>query len=207
MTDTGAQPAIGIHASSGTAGAGAKLSLKLPDDRLRFAALLLFGVSAILMPLGLFAVGYGWYGAATTKYAYDQFPYLLSGGLIGVCLTTIGGFLYFGAWIAKGQADERTAAKLLNENIQALPDRLARQLVALMAADGAGLVDVGATPVVAGANGASVHRRDCRLVAHRDDLRPLTEGDSRLTPCRVCNPVLPDRSRPQTGTSSTAPTA
>jgi hypothetical protein len=192
MTNIGAQPAIGIETSSRhAAGPAARLTLKLPDDRLRLAAVLLFGAGAILMPLGVFAVGYGWYGAATTRYAYDQFPYLLSGGLIGVCLTTIGGFLYFGAWIAKGQADDRAAAKLLNENIQALPDRLARQLVALMAADGAGLVDVGARPVVAGANGASVHRQDCRLIAHREDLRPFSERDSRLTPCRICNPVLP----------------
>lgn len=192
MTNTGAQPAIGIEASATRAGvAGKKLTLKLPDDRLRFAAMLLFVAGAILMPLGLFAVGYGWYGAATTKYAYDQFPYLLSGGLIGVCLTTIGGFLYFGAWIAKGQADERAAAKQLNDNIQALPERLARQLAELIAAGGPAADDVGAVPVVAGPNGASVHRRDCRLIAHRDDLRSLADTDSRLPPCRVCNPVVP----------------
>jgi hypothetical protein len=167
-----------------------KLAPKLPDDRLRFATVVLFAAGAILMPLGLFAVGYGWYGAATTKYAYDQFPYLLSGGLTGVCLTTIGGFLYFGAWIAKGQADQRAAAQQLNEHLQALPDRMARQLAAVLGAD-APAGDVGAVPVVAGANGALVHRRDCHLVADRDDLRAVTAADSGLSPCRVCAPALP----------------
>lgn len=167
---------------------GKKLALKLPDDRLRFATVVLFTAGAILMPLGLFAVGYGWYGAASTKYAYDQFPYLLSGGLTGVCLTTIGGFLYFGAWIAKGQADQRDAAQQLNESLQGLPERLAREL-ALVIAAGSGDVDAGAALVVAGENGASVHRRDCRLVAHRDDLRPVSDADAGLPPCRVCAPV------------------
>lgn len=167
-----------------------KLGLKLPDDRLRFATVLLFTAGAILMPLGLFAVGYGWYGAATTKYAYDQFPYLLSGGLTGVCLTTIGGFLYFGAWIAKGQADQRDAAQRLNDSLTELPDRMARQLAALLASDGSAAQGAEAL-VVAGATGASVHRRDCRLIADRDDLRPLAAEDGGLAPCRVCNPVLP----------------
>jgi len=158
---------------------------RLPEDRLRRAALVLFAAGAVLMPLGVFTVGYGWYGAARARYAYDQFPYLLSGGLIGVCLTTIGGFLYFGAWIAKGQADQRAAAQQLNENLQSLPDRLARQLAAVLSGDAHG----GAL-VVAGADGVLVHRRDCRLVADRTDLRALTSADADLVPCRVCHPVV-----------------
>lgn len=176
MTDTGEQPTK-------------RSVLKLPEDRLRFATVLLFTAGAILMPLGLFAVGFGWYGAANARYAYDQFPYLLSGGLTGVCLTTIGGFLYFGAWIARGQADQRAAAQQLNENLRTLPERLARQLAAVMAATGPGALDADAQPVVAGADGALVHRRDCHLVAGRDDLRAPEDGDAGLAPCRVCRPV------------------
>ena len=163
----------------------------LPEDRLRLATVVLFAAGALLMPLGVFAVGYGWYGAARAKYSYDQFPYLLSGGLTGVCLTTIGGFLYFGAWIAKGQADQRDAARRLDESMKELPDRLARQLAALMASAGSAVADVGAVAVVAGTNGALVHRRDCRLIADRDDLRDLAGGDTALKPCRVCDPVMP----------------
>jgi hypothetical protein len=192
MTDHGTSPSD----EAGTpppdaAGRRTKLLVRLREDRLRSATALLFTAGAVLMPLGLFAVGYGWYGAATTKYAYDQFPYLLSGGLTGVCLTTIGGFLYFGAWIAKGQADQRDAAQRLDEHLRALPERLARQLAGLVANGGSAAVDPGAELVVAGEGGASVHRRDCRLVAARADLRPYAGSATRLTPCRVCRPVLP----------------
>lgn len=164
--------------------ASTRLGWKPPADRLRFASVLLFAAGAVLMPLGVFAVGYGWYGAARARYAYDQFPYLLSGGLVGVCLTTIGGFLYFGAWIARGQADQRAAAEQLQDHLQALPERLARQLAAVLTGD-----DDGGVPVVAGADGALVHRRDCRLVAERDDLRPVVASDADLALCRVCHPV------------------
>lgn len=164
-----------------------RLAFRLPEDRLRAATVLLFTAGAVLMPLGLFAVGYGWYGAATTKYAYDQFPYLLSGGLLGVCLTVIGGFLYFGAWIAKGQAEQRDAAQRLDEHLRVLPERLAQQLAGLVVAGGPGAP--GTDLVVAGEGGVSVHRRDCRLVSGRTDLRPYVEGETALSPCRVCRPT------------------
>lgn len=165
---------------------------RLPEDRLRLATVVLLAAGSVLMPLGLFAVGYGWYGAATAKHAYDQFPYLLSGGLTGVCLTTIGGFLYFGAWVARGQADQRDTSQRLHEQLDALPARLAEQLAALLATGGAPASD--AELVVAGPAGTQVHRRECRLVAARDDLRPYVAGSTEgadLTPCRVCKPDLP----------------
>lgn len=189
MTTTGVEPA-GRAEDGPSTGVGRlrRIAVRLPEDRLRFATTVLFAAGAVLMPLGLFAVGYGWYGAAHTKYDYDQIPYLISGGLVGVCLTTIGCFLYFGAWIARGQAEERAAAQQLQESLRALPELLARELAALSsAAPGAGSE---ADLVVAGANGAAVHRRDCRLIADRDDLRPYVAGEAGRTPCRVCGPVL-----------------
>jgi hypothetical protein len=144
----------------------------------------LFTVGAVLMPAGVAAVFFGWWGAAHARYSYDQFPYLLSGGLMGVCLTTLGGFLYFGAWQARVAEDQRKASRQMAEAVAGLGALLARQ-------SGAAGNDVqGAEPVVAGTNGAAVHRRDCGLIAHRDDIRVLTAADSGLSVCRVCNPVL-----------------
>ena len=37
-------------------------------------------------------------------------------------------------------------------------------------------------------DGTTMHRRDCALIAHRDDLRPVGEDNAHLTPCRVCRP-------------------
>jgi hypothetical protein len=43
--------------------------------------------------------------------------------------------------------------------------------------------------VLAGA-GSTVHRADCALIAHRDDLHPLTGSETGLGTCRVCRPDL-----------------
>ena len=56
----------------------------------------------------------------------------------------------------------------------------------LRAAYAAG-VDLGATPVVAGDN-TTVHRRDCALIAHREDLRAVGNDTRGLVACRVCRP-------------------
>lgn len=161
-------------------------------DRYRTVQLALFTAGAVLMPAGLIAVGLGWYGAAHAKYSYDQFPYLLSGGLLGVCLTTMGGFLYFGAWQAKTASDQRASLKQLADTMRSLAEVVARDrseaAVLGLAVDG----DSGAVPVVAGESGAAIHRRDCQLIAHRDDLRVLTGTETGLTVCRVCNPVSTD---------------
>ena len=33
-----------------------------------------------------------------------------------------------------------------------------------------------------------MHRRDCQLIAHRNDLNPVREANGHLTGCRVCRP-------------------
>jgi hypothetical protein len=144
----------------------------------------LFTVGALLMPLGIFAIFLGWYGVAHTKYQYDQLPYVVSGGLLGVALVFLGGFLYFGAWLAKMGNDQRESTRQLTDAMQALADVLGKQPAA---ATGAGSVQDGASLVLAGA-GSTVHRRDCALIAHRDDLRPLTGSETGLGTCRVCRP-------------------
>ncbi|MGH9305340.1 MAG: hypothetical protein ACRD0I_00415 [Acidimicrobiales bacterium] len=77
----------------------------------------MFLVGCLLFPIGILIVFLGWYGAAHTPYLFEQIPYLISGGLIGLGLVLVGGFLYFGDWLARigrqqQQADERTLAVL-----------------------------------------------------------------------------------------------
>ena len=47
------------------------------------------------MGLGFVAVVFGWYGASHSAYLFQEIPYLISGGLLGVALVTGGGFLFF----------------------------------------------------------------------------------------------------------------
>ena len=70
---------------------------------------------ALLLPIGIITIIVGWYGAAHTFHPYEQNDYLISGGLLGLGLVFIGGFLYFGYWMTR-QIRTSTAAnqQLLN---------------------------------------------------------------------------------------------
>jgi len=142
----------------------------------------LFWAGAIMLPTGLVAILLGYYGAANTPYQFDQLSYLVSGGLFGLGLTFAGGFLYFGAWLARISADNREASKRLADTLLVLADITSRS-----AAINDRGVDTAALPVVAG-DGTTIHRRDCPLIAHREDLSPVGGRDAGLTACRVCKP-------------------
>jgi hypothetical protein len=161
----------------------------LRDQRYRTVQLVLFAAGAVLMPLGILAICLGWYGTAHSHYAYDQATYLVSGGILGLGLTLLGGFLYFGAWLAKVAADQRDSARQLSDTMLVLADLVSRQTAGASTVAEATLVDPGAVPVLAG-NGTTAHRRDCQLIAHRDDLTVLTGHEHDITPCRVCKPTL-----------------
>ena len=171
-------PASGVQVSNPAA---------VRDQRYRTLQVVLFAAGAILMPLGIIAIVLGWYGVAHTKYQYDQLPYVVSGGLLGVGLVMLGGFLYFGAWLAKVANDQRESARQMADTMLVLADLISRQSGPVAAADT--LADPGAVPVLAG-GGSTVHRRDCALIAHRDDLRVITGREADLATCRVCRPSL-----------------
>jgi hypothetical protein len=56
-------------------------------------------IGAICLPTGIILILLGWYGSAHTGHIYEQNDYLISGGLLGLGLTFIGGFLYFANWM------------------------------------------------------------------------------------------------------------
>lgn len=80
--------------------ADARRSL-LSDPRLLVAA------SATLMTAGISAVVLGWVGASHSTYIEEQVPYLISGGLLGVALATIGSLLFFTHWLTVGIKEAR----------------------------------------------------------------------------------------------------
>ena len=160
-----------------------------PDQRYRTVQLALFVAGAVLMPLGIVAIMLGWYGTAHAKYAYDQSTYLISGGILGLGLVFLGGFLYFGAWLAKVARDQRESTRQLADTMLVLADLVSRQPASAGTSDAHTLADPGATPVLAG-GGSTVHRRDCALIAHRADLRVLTGREADLGACRVCRPTF-----------------
>ena len=68
--------------------------------RLRFTERWLFALGGALVVAGLVAVIVGYVGTSRTILVSGQIPYLVSGGLLGLALVFVGGFLYFGHWMA-----------------------------------------------------------------------------------------------------------
>jgi hypothetical protein len=145
--------------------------------------LVLFVAGAVLLPAGLVVIGLGWYGVAHTPYLYNQNSYIVSGGILGLGITVVGGFLYFGSWLARVAADQKDAQRQLSDTLLLLADAVAHN--SGPARPAARPRDPGAVLVVAG-SGTTVHRADCDLVAGRDDLRPAGPDAPNLTRCRLC---------------------
>jgi hypothetical protein len=163
---------------------GATGAAPLRADGARLLQVVLFVAGAVLLPLGLIVIVLGWYGAAHTPYQYDQLAYLVSGGMLGLGLTFCGGFLYFGAWLARIAADQRETSKRLADTLLILADAVA---ASPRGADQRGPRNAGAV-LVTTPGGTTLHRAGCALVADRDDLTPAGADAGMLNPCRVCRP-------------------
>lgn len=140
-------------------------------------------VGGVLMPLGVLLIILGWVGASHTPLQFEQTPYLISGGILGLALVVSGGFVYFGYWQTLRVRESR-------EQAQELTNALAR-LEALLAS-GATTTD-GKTGVTAGfvatPSGSIYHRPDCTVVAGRTDLTSVNPARTKLEPCRICAPA------------------
>ena len=130
-----------------------------------------------LIGLGLLAIGIAWNGAAGYITLVQQFPYLISGGLIGLSLVIVGSSLM----VVQASREERS--------------KLEAKLDEVIAALGGGGMSGSKAPsdltglVVAGS--ASFHTPGCRLVDGREEVGYLTPEEARsrfLQPCRICQP-------------------
>jgi len=144
---------------------------------------------------GLVLVWVGWNGAASYDEGIRQFPYLISGGIAGLCLVNIG----VGLWTVQSQRAERNR---LEENLTAL-GRVLETLVevtglaagvgaASVAGNGGGATGSGHGLVLAGTT--AYHRPACQLVQDHPRLRTMTAetaAESGLAPCRTCEPESP----------------
>jgi hypothetical protein len=135
----------------------------------------LFLAGGVLVALGVVAILLGWYGTSRTTRLYQQVPYVVSGGLLGLALVVFGGFAYFGYWLTRLVEDGRRSAATL-ERIEGLLRETA-------AAQQPSVAEVVATPT-----GGMAHRPDCAMVAGKANLRPVDPATTDLEPCRICQP-------------------
>jgi hypothetical protein len=82
----------------------------------------LIGMAMIV--LGFVCILLGWYGAAHSAYQYQEIPYLISGGLLGVALVIAGGILLRTAWSMRQLEEDRRNALAIVRSV----DRLERVL-------------------------------------------------------------------------------
>jgi hypothetical protein len=141
----------------------------------------------VLMPLGVVLVIVGWYGAAHTTRLFEEIPYLISGGLLGIVLSTIGAALYFGYWLTRIVAGERQIVEVL-ARVEAKIDGGA---VESNGSGGAGAAAASAGSFVATRTGSMFHRQDCPVVADRTDkeLRTVKLPAKGMSPCKLCAPL------------------
>jgi hypothetical protein len=70
--------------------------------------------------LGLLAIFIGWLGASHTVLVFEQVPYLISGGLIGLALVIVGAFIYYAYWQTLLVRDTRTQIEQNRDVIESL---------------------------------------------------------------------------------------
>jgi hypothetical protein len=138
---------------------------------------------SVALPLGLVAIFLGWYGAARTPLLFEQIPYLISGGLLGVGLMLGGGMLFFGSWLARMAEQDRRTSQELMIALGDLREAVLTSSVATMAASPT------TTGLVATPTGSMAHLPTCSVVAHRGDLVAVQPDDG-FKPCKICDPDL-----------------
>lgn len=80
-------------------------------------------LAGIVAPLGLLVIVLGWFGASRTSYPFEQTPYLISGGLLGLGMVFLGSFFYFAHWLTQLVKEHREQSAA----ILAALERLAEQ--------------------------------------------------------------------------------
>ena len=142
---------------------------------------------AVMVPVGIALILLGWYGAAHKSLIIQQFPYLISGGILGLGLMITGGLAYFGYWITRLVHENRDHTQQIIVAIEALG------ILALEEEGGVG--PVGDGMLVATATGSMLHRPDCPVVANRDGVRSVKADAPGFEPCKICEPEFADLPR------------
>jgi hypothetical protein len=204
MTAIDGEVVLGDVAPAAPAGAGSRYRRLAESARgLRTrggaadTARLLLIIGGILVPLGFVLIVLGWFGAAHTPRLYEQIPYAISGGLLGIALVFAGSFCYFTYWLTQlvvaARRDASETREALGRLERLLAASLAERAVAPSANGDGGRaprkrpLTAGTAPFLATARGSMYHLPACPTVSDRDGLREIWSPDG-LAPCRLCQP-------------------
>jgi len=144
-------------------------------------------IGAALVGIGIPLIILGWYGAAHTPYTFEQIPYMISGGLLGLALTILGGLFYFAYWLTRQVHETRRQSDQT--------EAVYRRIEAMLSSNGHGTAvaatssSVATAEFVTTARGSMFHRPDCVVVKGRTDLQRVSGDEKGLKPCKICDPL------------------
>jgi len=142
-------------------------------------------VGGLMLPLGILLVLMGWKGAADTPLVFEQVPYLISGGILGLALVFAGSFLYFAYWLTLLVRENRDGRAQLVAVLSRVETLLEQGTAPRALRTG---TSAPAAALVATRTGTMYHRPDCVAVDGKSDLRSVTADLPGLTPCKLCDP-------------------
>ncbi|MGN6475308.1 MAG: hypothetical protein ACTHK4_16885 [Mycobacteriales bacterium] len=158
---------------------------KVRTSRLRWSDSWLLIIGSALLPLGVGLILLGWYGAAQTTLDWEQTPYLISGGLLGLGLLGIGTAMYFSYWMTRLVRNTESAAQRDREHQQRV-EALLTEIAAGQSATGRG--GTRAVELVTTPGGTMLHRIDCVAMRGQEIVKPRSKAGLEL--CGICRPVL-----------------
>lgn len=161
------------------------------DRRIRLGRIL----GLTFVTAGTIIIGVAWNGAAGQNIITAQFPYLISGGFMGVALVIIGCMLLF---LATVRAERQVMTDKFDEMMTLLSRNLGRLSISSNGSSGSHEQVV--------VTSESYHRADCTILQGKTDLAtiPLQQAAAEgLSPCRTCEPpVLPEPAAAETAAST-----
>ena len=97
----------------------------------------LYQAGLVFLIVGFSVIGLGWWGASGTKFVYQEIPYVISGGVVGVALVTVGAALFarysfarlLRFWLARIVADQQIQTDRVVDAITALTEAVIAQAV------------------------------------------------------------------------------
>ena len=148
------------------------------DRRVRLSRLL----GLVLIVLGFAVIAKAWDGAASKFSLPEMFPYLLSGGFLGLALVMTGAMLLFLATL-------RAERQMLSDRYEQMATLLSRNLARMaMSTNGSTLSGEQVIP-----GDSAYHRQGCRVLEGKENLLtvPVEQATAEgLVPCRVCDPPV-----------------
>jgi hypothetical protein len=186
LDDTISTTSVGRLERLGEAVSRIRGGRRMDADRLQ---LIIGGALAVL---GLVAILIGWMGASKTGFEFEQIPYLISGGLLGLALCFLGGFVYFAYWVTRLVRESRAQSDRAAELLDRIAETLDGSGVARNGSRSRKVIAGGSVEFYATKGGTFFHTADCAALRGRDKLRKVTPKTPGLEPCRICDPLATD---------------